>query len=57
MVNCIAYFVGSTAIIKKIVSLKIDFLLGNSAGPGEMSHYAAVHPGLHYLQQYPFRAF
>ena len=35
------------------LSLKIDFVLVNSADPDEMLHYAAFHLGLHYLPKYP----
>ena len=35
------------------LSLKIYFVLANSADPDEM-HYAAFHVGLHCLQKYPF---
>ena len=39
-------------------SLKIDFVLANSAGPDEMPHYnAAFHLGLPCLLKYPFRGF
>ena len=38
-------------------SLKIDFVLANSADPDEMPHYAAFHLGLHCLLKYPFRGF
>ena len=36
-----------------IFSLKIDFVLVNSADPDEMPHSAAFHQGLHCLQKYP----
>ena len=54
------YIEGSQVIIsKKIVflSLKIDFVLVNSADPDEMPHYVAFHLGLHCLSKYPFRGF
>ena len=38
-------------------SLKIDFVLANSADPDEMPYYAAFHLGLHCLPKYPFRGF
>ena len=34
-------------------SLKIVFILANSADPGEMQHYAAFHLGLHCLPKVP----
>ena len=36
------------------LSLKIDFVLANSADPGEMTHLAAFHLGLHCLPKNPF---
>ena len=51
----IVYIEGSQAIISKNViflSLKIDFILANSADPDEMSPYAAFHLGLHGLPKY-----
>ena len=33
-------------------SVKIDFVLANSADPDEMLHYAAFHLGLHCLSHY-----
>ena len=40
-------------IIHVFHSLKIDFALANSADPGEMQHYIALHLGLHCLPKYP----
>ena len=39
------------------LSLKIVFILANSADPDEMQHYAAFYLGLHCLQKYQFRGF
>ena len=39
------------------LSLKIVFIIANSAGLDEMRHYAAFHLGFHCLQKYPFRGF
>ena len=53
MIQCIIYLV----IISKnivFVSLKIDFVLANSADPHEMPPSAAFHLGLYCLQKYPF---
>ena len=53
------YNEGSQVIIspKNIVflSLKIGFIIANSADPDEMLHNAAFHLGLHCLTEYPFR--
>ena len=38
-------------------SLKINFVLANSADLDEMPHNAAFHLGLRYLQMYPLRPF
>ena len=38
------------------LSLKIFFVLTNSAAPDEMLHGAAFHLGLHCLQKHPFRS-
>ena len=38
-------------------SLKMNFVLANSADPDEMPHHVAFHLGLHYLSKYPFRGF
>ena len=53
------YIKGSQVIIsaKNCISLKIDFVLANSADPDEMPHYAAFHLGLHCWPKYPFRGF
>ena len=46
----IVYIEGSQVILsKKIIiflSLKIDYVLANSADPDEMPHYSAFHQGL-----------
>ena len=39
------------------LSLKIKFVLANSADPDEMSHYVAFYLCLHWLPKYPFRGF
>ena len=39
------------------LSLKIVFILSNSAGNDVMRHFAAFHLGLHCLPMYPFRGF
>ena len=39
------------------VSLKINFLLANSADPDEMPHHAAFHLGPHCLPKYLSRGF
>ena len=46
-------------IYKTIIylSLKINFVLTNSAGPDEIPDDAAFHQGLHCLPKYPFRGF
>ena len=36
------------------MSLKIDFVLANSAAPDEMTPYASFHLGLHCLPKYLF---
>ena len=58
MVHCI-YCGPQARISKNIVylSLKIDFVLANSADPGEMPHYAAFHLGLHCSTSYLLRCF
>ena len=38
-------------------SLKIVFVLANSAGPDEMLHFAIFHPDFHGLPKYPFGVF
>ena len=48
----IVYIEGSKVVF---VSLKIYFVLANSADPDEMPHYAVFHLGLHCLPKYPFR--
>ena len=57
----IVFIKGSKVIIstKNIVllSLKINFVLSNSADPDEMPQFVAFHQGLHCLQKYPFRGF
>ena len=56
MVNC--KYQGVTGFIFKnnviYLSLKIDFVLANSADPNEMAHYVAFHLCLHCLLKYPF---
>ena len=49
----IAAYVFNTVFL----SLKIDFVLANSADPDEMPHYASFHLCLHCLSKYPFRGF
>ena len=39
------------------LSLKIDFVLANSADPDEIPHYAAIHMGISCLSKYPIRVF
>ena len=39
------------------LSLKIDFVLTNSADPDEMGHHSTFHLGFHCLPKYPFRGF
>ena len=55
----IVFIEGSKVIIstKSIVllSLKINFVLSNSADPDEMPQFVAFHQGLHCLPKYPFR--
>ena len=41
----------------EFLSLKVDFVLANSADPDEMLHYVAFHLGLHCLPKYMFRSF
>ena len=56
----IVYIERSHVIVaKKILysSLKIDFVLANSAGPDEMLYYVTFHLGLCYLPNYPFSGF
>ena len=49
----VVYIVGSQVTISEIyctyvfLSLKINFVLANSADPDEMPHYVAFHLGLH----------
>ena len=40
--------------LNMIMSLKIIFILANSADPDEIQPYAAFHPGLHCLPKYLF---
>ena len=53
------YMEGSQVIISKkyCISLKIEFVVANSADPDEMPHYVAFHLGLHCLSKYLFRHF
>ena len=56
----IVYIEGSLVILFKniiFISLKIDFVLANSAEPDEMPHHAAFHLGLYCLPKYLFRVF
>ena len=56
----IVYIQGSQVIISKniiFLSLKIGFVLANSAYSDEMPQYAAFHMGLHCLLKYLFRGF
>ena len=50
---------GPHVIISKynivILSLKITFILANSAYPDEMSHHATFYLALHRVPMYPFR--
>ena len=39
------------------LSLKIEFVLANSADPDELSYGAAFHLGLHCLPKYSFKGF
>ena len=51
----IVYIEGLQVILFKniiFISLKIDFVLANSAEPDEMPHYAAFHLGLYCLPKY-----
>ena len=59
---CLTVYIEVSQVIiykKNIVflSLKVYFVLANSADPDEMLHYAAFHLGLHCLQKYQFRSF
>ena len=54
------YIEGSQVMVFKIIvfiSLKIDFVLANSAYPDEMPPYAAFQLGLRCLLKYRFRGF
>ena len=42
---------------KKIIALKINFVLANTEDPDEMPHQASFHLGLRWLPKYSFRAF
>ena len=57
----IVYTEGSQVIISNFfflfLSLKMDFVLANSAEPDKMQHYVAFHLGLHCLPKYPVRGF
>ena len=48
------YFPKNSSLLQ---SLKIEFVLTNSADPNEMSHYATFRLGLHCLPKYLFRGF
>ena len=41
-------------LVFTFLSLKIDFVLANSADPGKMQPYASFHLGLHYLPKCRF---
>ena len=58
-VHCIYLWVTGYSFQKYIVflSLKISFVLANSADPDEMPQCAAFHLGLHCLPKYPFKGF
>ena len=49
----IVYIEGLQVIIN-FLSLKINFVLANSADPDEIPHYATFHFGLHCLPRYLF---
>ena len=52
MAHSIVYIEGLQVIASQTIvflSLNIDFVLANSADPGEMPHYVAFHLGLHCL--------
>ena len=56
----IVYIEGSQDMISKIfsyLSLRINFVLANSADLEEMPCYAASHLSLHCLPKYPLRGF
>ena len=57
----IVYIKGSQVrlfhVLDVLQSLKIAFVIANSADPDEMLHYAAFHLGLHNLPKYGFRVF
>ena len=55
----IVYIEGSEVIIsqKYIFSVKIDFVLANSADPDEMQHYTVFHLGIQCLLKYLFRGY
>ena len=56
----IVYTERSKVIISKnitFLSLKIYFVLANSADPDKMPHYAAFHLGLHCFPKYPLWGF
>ena len=56
MIHCIYKGVTGYYFPPKIfLSLKIDFVLTNSADPDKMPHKAAFHQDRHCLLRYPFR--
>ena len=59
MVHCIYLGITGYNFQRNILfrSLKVDFVIANSADPDEMPHYAAFHLGLHCLPKYTFRGF
>ena len=56
----ILYFKGSHVVDSNhnvFLSLKVVFIIANSADFDEMQHHAAFHRGLHCLPKYHFRGF
>ena len=49
--------IGRISLKNVLQSLKIVFILANSAGPDEMLRFAAFNLGFHCLPKYPIRAF
>ena len=50
MVHCMFWGATGYNFQKQSISLKIDFVLTNSADPDEMPHYAAFHQDLYCIQ-------
>ena len=46
------WLLGKVSIKYVFLSLKIVFIIPNSAGPGEISHYVPFHQGLNCLLKY-----